>query len=85
MGRRARPDASAVDGFLLALARHHLGRAEGARSECDHALARLRTDRDAGEAHDVAAEALTTIRGLSPGAAGSLLRDAAFPADPFAP
>jgi hypothetical protein len=45
----------------------------------------LRTDRDEAEAHDVAAEALTTIRGLGPDAAGSLLRDAAFPADPFAP
>jgi hypothetical protein len=45
----------------------------------------LRTDRDEAEAHDVAAEALTTIRGLSLGEAGSLLLDAAFPADPFAP
>jgi hypothetical protein len=36
------------------------------------------------ETHDVALEALTTIRGLSRDEAESLLRDAAFPADPFA-
>jgi hypothetical protein len=80
----ARPDGSALDGFLLALAHHHLGRADEARSECDRALARLRTDQDEDQTHDVAAEALTTIRGLSLGEAESLLRDAAFPADPFA-
>jgi hypothetical protein len=45
----------------------------------------LRTDQDEDATHDVAAEALTTIRGLSLGAAESLLRGAAFPADPFAP
>jgi tetratricopeptide (TPR) repeat protein len=81
----ARRDGSALDGFLLALARHHLGRADEARSECDRALARLRTDQDEDETHDVAAEALVTIRGLSVGEAESLLGDAAFPADPFAP
>jgi hypothetical protein len=81
----ARPDGSALDGFLLALAHHHLGRSDEARSECDRALARLRTDRDEAEAYDVAAEALTTIRGLSLCESESLLRDAAFPADPFAP
>jgi tetratricopeptide (TPR) repeat protein len=81
----ARRDRSALDGFLLALAHHHLGRADEARSECDRALARLRTDQDEDETHDVAAEALVTIRGLSLGEAESLLRDAAFPADPFAP
>jgi hypothetical protein len=51
----------------------------------DRALERLRTDVADDETHDVAAEALLTIRGLSLGAAESLLRDAAFPADPFAP
>jgi hypothetical protein len=80
-----RHDGSALDGFLLALAHHHLGRAAEARSECERALARLRTDPDEDATHDVAAEALLTIRGLSLGAAESLLRDAAFPADPFAP
>jgi hypothetical protein len=80
----ARPDGSALDGFLLALARHHLGRAEEARSDCDRALERLRTDQDQDELRDVAAEALMTIRGLSLGEAESLLRDAAFPADLFA-
>jgi hypothetical protein len=63
----------------------HLGRADEARSACERALARLRTDQDEDATRDVAAEALLTIRGLSLGAAESLLRDAAFPADPFAP
>jgi WD40 repeat protein/tetratricopeptide (TPR) repeat protein len=81
----ARPDPAALDVFLLALARHHMGRADEARSECDRAIGRLRTDPDGDETHDVAAEALTTIRGLSLDDAESLLRDAAFPADPFAP
>jgi hypothetical protein len=80
----ARPDAPAVDVFLLALAHHHLGRAEEAQSACERALARLRTDRDADATYDVAAEALLTIRDLSLGAAESLVRDAALPADPFA-
>jgi tetratricopeptide (TPR) repeat protein len=79
----ARPDGSALDGFLLALAHHHNGRADQARTECDRALGRLRTDPDEDATHDLAAEALTTIRGLSLGAAESVLRDAAFPADPF--
>src|SRR5262249_663309 len=84
----ARPEASALPGFLLALARHHLGRAGEARRECDRALARLGTDQ-AGVEHedetrDVAAEALTTIWALNIGQAESLLLDAAFPADPFA-
>jgi tetratricopeptide (TPR) repeat protein len=81
----ARPDGSALDAFLLALAHHHLGRADEARGACERALARLRTDQDEDATRDVAAEALTTIWGLSLGAAESLLRDAAFPADPFAP
>jgi hypothetical protein len=80
----ARRDGSALDGFLLALTRHHLGRAEEARSEFDRALERLRTDMADDETHDVALEALTTIRGLRLDEAESLLRDAAFPADPFA-
>jgi hypothetical protein len=65
--------------------RHRLGRGDEARSDCDRALVRPRTDPDEDETHDVAAEALLTIRGLSLGAAESLLRDAALPADPFAP
>jgi WD40 repeat protein/tetratricopeptide (TPR) repeat protein len=81
----ARPDGSALDGFLLALAHHHVGQADEARSNCDRALARLRTDQDEDEARDVAAEALTTIRGMNLGEVESLLRDAAFPTDPFAP
>jgi hypothetical protein len=84
----ARPDASAVDCFLLALARHHLGLSDEARSECDRALAMSRSDQaehtPADEARDVAAEALTAIRGLTIGQTESLLLDAAFPANPFA-
>jgi hypothetical protein len=63
----------------------HLGRADEARSACERAVARLRTDQDEDATHDVAALALLTIRGLSKGAAEPLLRDAALPADPFAP
>ena len=36
----ARPDALALDDFLLALARHHLGRLDEARGDCDRGLAR---------------------------------------------
>jgi hypothetical protein len=79
----ARHDGSALDGFLLALARHHMGRVAEARSDCDRALERLRTDVADDETHDVALEALTTLRGRSLDEAESLLRDAAFPADPF--
>lgn len=88
----ARHDGSALSGFLLALAHHHLGRADEARSECDRALARLRNDQaavedeheDKDETRDLAAEALTTIRGLSMIQAESLVLDAVFPPDPFA-
>jgi hypothetical protein len=85
----AQTDGSAVCGFLLALAHHHLGRADQALRECDRALARSRTDQgednDADVAHDVAAEALTTILGLNISQAESLLLDVGFPANPFAP
>jgi tetratricopeptide (TPR) repeat protein len=80
----AHNDGSALDGFLIALAHHHLGQADEARSECDRALARLRTDVADDKTHDVALEALITIRGLSLDEAESLLLDATFPADPFA-
>jgi hypothetical protein len=79
----ARPDARALDEFLLALARHHLGRTAEARSECDRALKRLRTDEAGDETRDVALEALTTIRDLGADDAESLLLDAAFPAEAF--
>jgi WD40 repeat protein len=82
----AHHDGSALDGFLLALAHHHLGRADQARRECDRALARLRTGQAKAEdkTHDVAAEALTTIRGLNISQAESFLLDVVFPANPFA-
>jgi WD40 repeat protein/tetratricopeptide (TPR) repeat protein len=79
----ARPHASALDDFLLALARHHLGRTAEARSVCDRALKRLRTDEASDETRDVAFEALTMIRDLGVDDAESLLLDAVFPADPF--
>jgi hypothetical protein len=80
----ARPEASALDGFLLALACHHLGRADEARSDCDRALERLASDLADAATHDVAVEALMTIRGLSVDEAEALLLDLVFPADPFA-
>jgi hypothetical protein len=84
----AHHDGSALGGFLLALAYHHLGQADKAESECDRALARLRTDHaahaDMDETRDVTVEALTAIRGLTISQAESLLLDAAFPANPFA-
>ena len=83
MWAAARPDASALDGFLLALARHHLGRTAEARSECDRALKQLRTDEASDETRDVALEALTTIRDLGVDEAESLLLDAEFPAEAF--
>jgi hypothetical protein len=81
----ARPGAPALDGLLLALARRHLGRSAEARSDCDRALERLRTERAEEETRDVAVAALMAIRGLGLDEAESLLLDAAFPADPFAP
>ena len=80
----ARPDAPALDGFLLSLAHHHLGRVDEARSDCDRALARLSSDLADEATRDVAVEGLMTIRGLGPDEAEALLLDAAFPADPFA-
>ena len=79
----ARPDASALDGFLLALARHHLGQLDEAHSVCDRALERLRTEPADDETRDVALEALITIRGLSVDEAEKLVLDAAFPANPL--
>jgi WD40 repeat protein/tetratricopeptide (TPR) repeat protein len=80
----ARPQASALDGFLLALARHHLGRHSEARSACDRALVRLGSDQADDATRLVAVEALLTIRGLNLDEAESLVLDAVFPAEPFA-
>ena len=52
----ARPDASALDGLLLAVARHHLGRHDEARRDCDRALARLGSELRDDATHDVAIE-----------------------------
>jgi WD40 repeat protein len=80
----ARPGTSALERFLLALAHHHLGRTEEARTDCDRALERLRTDPAEDETRDVAVATLMLIRGLGIEEAESLLLDSAFPADPFA-
>jgi hypothetical protein len=81
----ARPDAPALDGFLLALARHHLGRVEEARSDCNRALGGLGSGLADEATHDVAIEALMMIRGLGVDEAESLLQDLVFPASPFGP
>jgi WD40 repeat protein/tetratricopeptide (TPR) repeat protein len=80
----AREGASAIDGFLLGLAHHHLGQHDEARSDCDRALKRLRSEPAQDDTREVAALALVTIRGESPSEAESILLDAEFPADPFA-
>ena len=80
----ARPDATPLDGFLMALVRHYLGRGEEARIDCDRALDGLRAHRPDVETRSAAVEALTTIRGLGEGQVESLLLDATFPVDPFA-
>ncbi len=81
----AKPDGSALDKFLLALARHHLDRKEEARSDCDRALQRLSTGAGNEETHDVAIAALTAILELSVSQAESLLLGGGLPADPFTP
>jgi eukaryotic-like serine/threonine-protein kinase len=80
----ARPDATALDDFLLALARHHLGRRDEARSDCDRALGRSGSGLADEATRDVAVDALMTTRGLGVDEAEALLLDVAFPADPFA-
>jgi hypothetical protein len=80
----ARPDAMALAGFLLALARYHLGRVDEARSDCDRALERLGSGLADEATRDVAVEALMTIRGLGLDEAESVLLDLVFPAQPFA-
>ncbi len=81
----ARPDGRALDGFLLALARHHLGRIDEARLDCDRGLERPGRDLADDATHDVAVEAIMTIRGLTDQEAESVLQDRVFPADPFGP
>src|SRR5262249_44006556 len=81
----ARPDPSTLDGFLLALARHNLGRVEEARSDCDRALGGLGSGLADEATHDVAVEALMTIRGLGVDEAETVLQDLVFPAHPFGP
>jgi serine/threonine protein kinase/WD40 repeat protein/tetratricopeptide (TPR) repeat protein len=86
LGRAAaRPDSPAIDGFLLALARHHLGRVDEARRDCDRVLARLAGVLADEATHDMAVEALMAIRGLELDEAEALLQDLVFPASPFGP
>jgi hypothetical protein len=79
----ARPDAPALDRFLLALAHHHLNRHDEAKNDCDRALERLGSDVADEATRDIALEALVTIRGLSLVAADALLLDLVFPERPF--
>jgi hypothetical protein len=79
----ARPDATALDGFLLSLSRHHQGRVDEARSDCDRALWRLGSCLADEATHDAAVEAIMTIRGLGVDEAEALLQDLVFPASPF--
>jgi WD40 repeat protein len=80
----AREGASAIDSFLLGLAHHHLGRHDVARSDCDRALERLRSEPLRDATREVATHAIGSIRGYSPSEAESLLLDAQFPAHLFA-
>jgi tetratricopeptide (TPR) repeat protein len=79
-----RPDAPALAKFLLALVRHHTGRRDEARRDCDVALQRLGSEWPDEATHDAAIEALMTIRGLGVDEAESLLLDLVFPAEAFA-
>jgi hypothetical protein len=81
----ARPDAPALDGFLLALARHNLGRVEEAWSDCNRALGGLGSGLADEATHDVAVEALMTIQGRGVDEAETVLQDLVFPAHPFGP
>jgi hypothetical protein len=78
----ARPGATALDDFLLALGRHHLGQHDEARSDCDRARERLASSPGDDTTGDVAAKALSTIRGMYVDDVESLLLDLVFPADP---
>jgi hypothetical protein len=57
------PGGSALGGFLLAIAHHHLSRPAEARSDCDRARERLRNEKADDEARDVAVEVLAAIQG----------------------
>jgi tetratricopeptide (TPR) repeat protein len=81
----ARPEASSLDGFLLALARHHLGHEVESRSDCNRALERPGSALADEPIHDVVVEALMTVRGLGVDEAEAVLQDLVFPADPFGP
>ena len=79
----SRSDATALEFFLLALARDHIEKHAEAQSDCNRALALLKSDKPEQVTIDVAVEALMTIRGASVDEAQALVFDAAFPADPF--
>ena len=84
LSRAARsPGATALEFFLLALARDHIEEHSQAQLDCDRAVALLKSDKLEQATNDVAVEALMTIRGASVDEAQSVVFDAAFPADPF--
>ena len=79
----SRSGATALDFFLLALARHHVEEHVQAQLDCDRAFALLKCDKLAQDTNDVAVEALIKVRGVSVDEAQALVFDAAFPVDPF--
>ncbi|MHB1560327.1 MAG: protein kinase domain-containing protein [Isosphaeraceae bacterium] len=80
----SRPDAPALDGFLLALALHHQGRTDEARATCELALREYHDGATGGAVtREVALEALARLRNFDMNTAESALLDAAFPVDPF--
>ena len=79
----SRSGATALDFFLLALARHYLEERAQAQLDCDRASVLWKYEKRAQETNDVAVEALIKVRGASVDKAQALVLDAAFPADPF--
>jgi hypothetical protein len=61
----SRSGATALDFFLLALARHHLEERTQAQLDCDRASVLLKYEKRAQETNDVAVEALIKLRGAT--------------------
>jgi hypothetical protein len=61
----SRSGATALDFFLLALARHHLEERTQAQLDCDRASVLFKYEKLAQETNDVAVEALIKVRGAT--------------------
>ena len=61
----SRSGATALDFFLLALARHHLKERTQAQLDCDRASVLFKYEKLAQETNDVAVEALIKVRGAT--------------------